>query len=113
MGLLPEGQINVGWPGLGGGNVTVMISTGEALAIVNVPPCASANGMNANELHHGLKDSSQSRPTISSGADATAMVLESPHVDEFADEIGPAKGATGEMIRQCLRGNPAQKWAYQ
>ncbi len=30
------------------------------------------------------------------------MVLESPHVDEFADEIGPAKGATGEMIRQHL-----------
>ena len=30
------------------------------------------------------------------------MVLESPHVDEFADELGPAKGATGELIRQHL-----------
>ena len=30
------------------------------------------------------------------------MVLESPHVDEFVDELGPAKGATGEMIRQHL-----------
>jgi hypothetical protein len=30
------------------------------------------------------------------------MVLESPHVDEFKDEPGPAKGFTGEMIRKYL-----------
>lgn len=30
------------------------------------------------------------------------MILESPHVDEFIDDLGPAKGATGEMIRQHL-----------
>ncbi len=30
------------------------------------------------------------------------MVLESPHTDEFVGEPGPAKGATGEMIRQYL-----------
>ena len=30
------------------------------------------------------------------------MVLESPHVDEYVGELGPAKGATGEMIRQHL-----------
>lgn len=30
------------------------------------------------------------------------MVLESPHIDEFKDEPGPAKGLTGEMIRQHL-----------
>ena len=30
------------------------------------------------------------------------MVLESPHKDEFKDEPGPAKGLTGEMIRQHL-----------
>ena len=40
----------------------------------------------------------QSRPAQA----CVLMVLESPHVDEFADEIGPAKGATGEMIRQYL-----------
>ncbi len=31
------------------------------------------------------------------------MVLESPHVDEFIGDPGPAKGFTGEMIRQHLR----------
>jgi hypothetical protein len=30
------------------------------------------------------------------------LVLESPHVEEFIGEPGPAKGATGEMIRQYL-----------
>lgn len=30
------------------------------------------------------------------------LVLESPHVDEFIDMPGPAKGATGEMIRKHL-----------
>ncbi len=30
------------------------------------------------------------------------MVLESPHVDEFIDEPGPAKGFTGDMIRDFL-----------
>jgi len=30
------------------------------------------------------------------------MILESPHVDEFVDEPGPAKGFTGEMIRKYL-----------
>lgn len=30
------------------------------------------------------------------------MVLESPHVEEFIGEVGPAKGATGQMIRQHL-----------
>lgn len=30
------------------------------------------------------------------------MVLESPHVDEFVGDLGPAKGATGQMIRQYL-----------
>jgi hypothetical protein len=30
------------------------------------------------------------------------VVLESPHVEEFIGEPGPAKGATGEMIRQYL-----------
>lgn len=30
------------------------------------------------------------------------VVLESPHVEEFVGEPGPAKGATGEMIRQYL-----------
>jgi hypothetical protein len=30
------------------------------------------------------------------------MVLESPHVDEFSGEPGPAKGFTGEMIRKYL-----------
>lgn len=30
------------------------------------------------------------------------LVLESPHVEEFVGEPGPAKGATGEMIRQYL-----------
>lgn len=30
------------------------------------------------------------------------MVLESPHVEEYVGELGPAKGATGEMIRQHL-----------
>lgn len=30
------------------------------------------------------------------------IVLESPHVEEFLGELGPAKGATGEMIRQHL-----------
>jgi hypothetical protein len=30
------------------------------------------------------------------------MVLESPHVDEFIDEPGPAKGFTGDMIRNFL-----------
>ena len=30
------------------------------------------------------------------------IVLESPHVDEFKDEPGPAKGFTGEMIRKYL-----------
>ena len=30
------------------------------------------------------------------------MVLESPHVDEFFDCPGPAKGATGDLIRQHL-----------
>lgn len=31
------------------------------------------------------------------------MVLESPHVDEFIGDLGPAKGFTGEMIRMHLR----------
>ena len=30
------------------------------------------------------------------------MVLESPHIDEFIDEPGPAKGFTGDMIRNFL-----------
>lgn len=30
------------------------------------------------------------------------MVLESPHVDEFKGDPGPAKGLTGEMIRKHL-----------
>jgi hypothetical protein len=30
------------------------------------------------------------------------MVLESPHKDEFVGDLGPAKGATGEMIREHL-----------
>ena len=30
------------------------------------------------------------------------LVLESPHVEEFIGEPGPAKGATGEMIKQHL-----------
>jgi len=30
------------------------------------------------------------------------IVLESPHVDEFIDEPGPAKGFTGEMLRRYL-----------
>jgi len=30
------------------------------------------------------------------------MVLESPHVEEFKGEPGPAKGRTGEMIRKHL-----------
>ena len=30
------------------------------------------------------------------------MVLESPHVDEFIGNIGPAKGFTGDMIRNFL-----------
>jgi hypothetical protein len=31
------------------------------------------------------------------------MILESPHIDEFNGALGPAKGFTGEMIRQHLR----------
>jgi len=30
------------------------------------------------------------------------MVLESPHVEEFVGDPGPAKGVTGQMIRQYL-----------
>lgn len=30
------------------------------------------------------------------------LVLESPHIDEFVDAPGPAKGFTGEMIRKYL-----------
>jgi len=30
------------------------------------------------------------------------MVLESPHTDEFIGALGPAKGRTGELIRQYL-----------
>lgn len=30
------------------------------------------------------------------------LVLESPHVDEFLGDLGPAKGASGELIRQHL-----------
>lgn len=30
------------------------------------------------------------------------LVLESPHTDEFVDTLGPAKGFTGQMIRQHL-----------
>jgi hypothetical protein len=33
---------------------------------------------------------------------ALILILESPHVDEYIDEPGPAKGFTGEMIRQHL-----------
>lgn len=40
----------------------------------------------------------QSRPP----GDCVIMVLESPHVDEFSGELGPANGATGEMIRLHL-----------
>jgi hypothetical protein len=31
------------------------------------------------------------------------MILESPHVDEFIGELGPAKGFTGDMIRSFLQ----------
>ena len=40
------------------------------------------------------------------------MILESPHVDEFVDNPGPAKGFTGEMIRKYLPnalGRPVQE----
>lgn len=30
------------------------------------------------------------------------LVMESPHKDEFTDEVGPAKGKTGHYIRQYL-----------
>lgn len=30
------------------------------------------------------------------------LILESPHIDEFQGELGPAKGFTGKMIRQYL-----------
>ena len=33
---------------------------------------------------------------------ALILILESPHIDEYVDEPGPAKGFTGEMIRQHL-----------
>jgi hypothetical protein len=34
---------------------------------------------------------------------ALILILESPHIDEYVDEPGPAKGFTGGMIRQHLR----------
>jgi hypothetical protein len=36
------------------------------------------------------------------GKPCLVMVLESPHVDEFIGNIGPAKGFTGDMIRNFL-----------
>lgn len=36
------------------------------------------------------------------GQPCLIMVLESPHVDEFIGDIGPAKGFTGDMIRDFL-----------
>lgn len=45
-----------------------------------------------------MRRSSQQRPSHA----CVLLVLESPHVEEFVGEPGPAKGATGEMIKQHL-----------
>jgi transposase-like protein len=49
----------------------------------SIAAVASANGMNANVLHRWLKESSQSRPPISSGADKTAVDITAQHVPSF------------------------------
>ena len=53
-------------------------ASGASIAAV-----ASANGMNANVLHRWLKESSQSRPPINIGADATAVDITAQHVPSF------------------------------
>lgn len=45
-----------------------------------------------------IRSPAQNRPNEA----CVLMILESPHIDEFIDEPGPAKGLTGEMIRQHL-----------
>jgi hypothetical protein len=45
-----------------------------------------------------LRCSVDQRPSIPS----LILVLESPHIDEFVNTFGPAKGYTGEMIRKYL-----------
>jgi transposase-like protein len=49
----------------------------------SIAAVASANGMNANVLHRWLKESSQSRPPINGGADATAVDITAQHVPSF------------------------------
>lgn len=41
----------------------------------------------------------ESRP---SGIKCVIMILESPHIDEFSNSLGPAKGQTGRLIRENL-----------
>ncbi|MCP8690414.1 hypothetical protein [Marinobacterium sedimentorum] len=36
------------------------------------------------------------------GSQAVFLILESPHIDEYVGEIGPAKGVTGENIRRLF-----------
>ncbi len=52
----------------------------ELMAACTVPGAsiaavASAHGMNANVLHRWLRESSQSRPLVTSGSDADATIL--------------------------------------
>lgn len=47
--------------------------------------------------------SERSLATMRPNSPCIIMVLESPHVDEFIGDLGPAKGFTGEMIRMHLR----------
>jgi transposase len=49
----------------------------------SIAAVASANGMNANVLHRWLKESSRSRPPISSVADAAAMDFTAQSVPSF------------------------------
>lgn len=46
--------------------------------------------------------SERSLATMRPNSPCIIVVLESPHVDEFIGDLGPAKGFTGEMIRMHL-----------
>lgn len=52
------------------------------------------SGIKVGDRGFGSRKDSMCRP----GEEAVILVLESPHIEEFKDELGPAKGTTGRNI---------------
>lgn len=55
--------------------------------------------LSSNDVDFPVRMSVEDRPT---GLKCVVMILESPHIDEFSKNLGPAKGKTGRLIREHI-----------